>query len=361
MEVRNQTADRRNKRLSRDDKELILVGVLVVAVAIPCSLVFCLKKDVSFDFFIELISEPSEIWIIIAALIALFIRETVLIARKINNICSGNSGAEDENADVTSPNAPISAVLENARAGVEDSGNGGNFKLSRVPSSDDLAGARDCLRENDLESAQNIYKRLLRSPESSGEAEIALRLISLYFASQKKDVEKMADEAEELLKSLSSNDTLHAEFIRAFAPWVSECVIPPRDFSLIFSAEATETQKRLGTFFRDAIIALIFSDRMSSLSEAEQRALRQSAVKLDNFSSRFLHVQRGSGYITVNRNRYTENELRMKEICAAVGAEDRRPVYKDDAEERQAKIKGYIVVSVFLAIAVAFFLMMVFV
>ncbi len=341
-----------NKRLSRDDQELMLVGVLLVFVICISFLV----PSISFDS--DMLYEPS-FWVFMAFLIALFLREVKLLSRKIEKIRSGKSGAEDENADVMSPDAPISAVLENARTGVNDRGYVGDFKLSRAHSSDELVGARDCLRENDFESAQNIYKRLLKSPESRGEAEIALRLISLYLASENKNTEKMADEAEELVKCLASNDSLDTEFIRAFAPWVSKCVIPPGNNSLIFREEETETQKRLSTFFRDAIIALIFSERMSSLSEEEQRTLRQNAVTLDEFSGRFYRYE--SGYIKVSRREFTENELRMKEICAAVGAEDRRPVYKDDAEERQAKIKGYIVVSVFLAIAVAFFLMMVFV
>ena len=222
---------------------------------------------------------------------------------------------------------------------MNDRGKGEDCKLSRAQSSDELTSARDCLRYNDFESAQNIYKRLLKSPESSGEAEIALRLISLFFASEKKDAEKMADEAEELLNSISSNDSLHTEFIRAFAPWVSKCVIPPGNNSLIFREEETETQKRLSTFFRDAIIALIFSERMSSLSEEEQRTLRQNAVKLDEFSGRFFYSESRSSqiYFKVNRNKFTENELRMKEICASLGLEDHRPVFKDEAEEEQAK------------------------
>ena len=192
-----------------------------------------------------------------------------------------------------------------------------------------------------LSAQKNSYERLLSSPESNSEAEIALRLISLYFASDNKNLEKMADEAEELLKSLSSNDALHAEFIRAFAPWVSKCVIPPGNNSLVFREEGTETQKRLSTFFRDTIIALIFSERMSSLSEEEQSALRQSAVTLDRFSGRFFHAPR-CGYVTVSRREFTENELRMKEVYASLGIEDNRPVFKDEAAEKRAKVGFYI-------------------
>ncbi len=333
MEVRNQTAETRKKRLSRDDQELILVSVLVVAIAVPYCLVLFLRKGASFDIFFEMLSEPSELWIVVIGLMALFIREACLVAKKIHRICASKLGSEHDNGDATSPDATFSAALENARAGAGDRGNGGYGKLSRAPGSDKLVSARDCLRETDFENAKNLYERLLRSPESSSEAEIALRLIGLYFASENKQSEKMKNEAEGLFDFISSHDSFDAEFVRSFAPWVSNCFVPPGYRSFFSTDSGSDTQKKLATIFRDAIVALISGQTLSDPEEI--RLASESAVELDKFCGVFYRGRYGRP-AHVNRACYTENELKMNDVYISLGLQAPRAVFENEQQEKRA-------------------------
>lgn len=75
-----------------------------------------------------------------------------------------------------------------------------------------LESARECLRAQDAEGAKRYYEFLLRSPEHKYEAEVAVRLASLYAASEADDVKKMDSLVDDLKEFLASHEPLETEF-----------------------------------------------------------------------------------------------------------------------------------------------------
>ena len=211
-----------------------------------------------------------------------------------------------------------------------------------------LESARECLRAQDVEGAKRYYEFLLRSPEHKYEAEIALRLASLYVASEADDVKKMDSLADDLKECLSSHEPFDTEFLRALAPWVSKCFIPPSNEKIFSRKYTTGVRQELAKSFLETMGAFLFSDYMSSLSEAEQRAIREGAVTLDKFSGKFFPAE--VGYTKVGPGKFTETELKMKEVYKALGMEDPRPVYKSDKDEKRDLMLAWIFV-ILLAIA----------
>ena len=83
---------------------------------------------------------------------------------------------------------------------------------------------------------------------------------------------------------------------------------------------------------------------MSSLSEAEQRAIREGAVALDKFSGKFFPAD--VGYTKVGPGKFTETELKMKEVYKALDLEDPRPVFKSGKDEKREKVLVWICIII---------------
>lgn len=211
-----------------------------------------------------------------------------------------------------------------------------------------LESARECLRAQDIDGAKQYYEFLLRSPEHKDEAEVALRLISMYAASEADDVKKMDSLVDGLKEFLASHEPLETEFLRALAPWVSKCFIPPSNEKIFSRKYTTGVRQELAKSFLETMGAFLFSDYMSSLSEAEQRAIREGAVALDKFSGKFFPTD--VGYTKVGPGKFTETELKMKEVYKALDLEDPRPVFKSDKDEKREKVLVWIF-CILLAIA----------
>ncbi|MCR5661351.1 MAG: hypothetical protein K6G50_04380 [bacterium] len=211
-----------------------------------------------------------------------------------------------------------------------------------------LESARECLRAQDVEGAKRYYEFLLRSPEHKYEAEVALRLASLYFASEADDVKKMDSLADDLKECFASYEPFETEFLRALAPWVSKCFIPPSNEKIFSRKYTTGVRQELAKSFLENMDALLFSDYISSLSADEQRAIREGAVALDKFSGKFFPTD--VGYTKVGPGKFTETELKMKEVYKALDLEDPRPVFKSDKDEKREKVLVWIF-CILLAIA----------
>ncbi len=211
----------------------------------------------------------------------------------------------------------------------------------------DLREARRSLASKDFAQAGELYGVLKRYPDTRDEASTALLIIALHSAIEsgtRKDIDKVLYELQAYLGE--HKDFPHG-FIRVLAP-IAIYYLPlpkPVTFILRYESDAPdyEASKAVAVLLRDIILPYALSQEISAISEAEKRLVLQGAIELDKFGGKFFLDSRGRYYKTVARSRFSENDLKMKELYAAMGYTDPRPVCNSEAEETIGTAIGIVV------------------